>query len=375
MKMLLGCFRWGCIGITLFIVLIVAAHVRIGLYSRNSAREVYDALEKYCADHGNFPDSLQELVGTYTARIPEGVMAYRKSGQDNYFFMVCQDGVILFPIEDCYNRPDLMATFENKRSYGEYYCGEKHGVWTTMDQGRSIQKRYLCGFLEDDLNRRIGKAREVLASHSDWIKMVDIDVDRIGSLPAEVSPFQFSATEVPQKVYSLFFPDHRSIVRGDDLPVEGVSVVEAMVFCHCLNMTMGLPDAYDMKTMEINGVKGGFRLPTTDEWLLACLSGKRDGFYWGDTVDDAFLWYEGNATEPHRVGTKKPNSRGLYDLFGNVGEWCLGPTNRSAYNNSAVAGGDFTTNVERMRTCPIEGIDGSSGTNHGIRLARDIGGQ
>ena len=73
-----------------------------------AAREIYFALEKYHADHGVFPDELDELVGSYTPSIPDGVMAYKRNEETGYFFMVCKNGLLVFPVENCHTRSELM---------------------------------------------------------------------------------------------------------------------------------------------------------------------------------------------------------------------------------------------------------------------------
>lgn len=79
-----------------------------------AAREIYFALEKYHAEHGVFPDQLDKLVGSYTPRIPDGVMAYERNEETGYFFMVCMDGLLLFPVENCHTRSEL------ELRYGSY---------------------------------------------------------------------------------------------------------------------------------------------------------------------------------------------------------------------------------------------------------------
>jgi len=68
-----------------------------------------------------------------------------------------------------------------------------------------------------------------------------------------------------------------------------------------------------------------YRLPTEAEWEYACRAGSFTAYYWGDNPADAkdYAWYKDNAKEaPHPVGRLKPNKYGLFDMAGNVGEWC-----------------------------------------------------
>jgi formylglycine-generating enzyme required for sulfatase activity len=138
--------------------------------------------------------------------------------------------------------------------------------------------------------------------------------------------FMISMTEVTQKQYRDVMGTSpwsgKSRVRmGDSFPATWVSWHDAIAFCDRLtaqrHATGDLPD------------NERFRLPTEAEWEVACRGGSLFAFCYGNDESrlGKYAWFQGNAmqgTEPfaHQVGTKLPNSWGLFDMHGNVLEWC-----------------------------------------------------
>ena len=80
-----------------------------------------------------------------------------------------------------------------------------------------------------------------------------------------------------------------------------------------------------------------YRLPTEAEWEFACRAGTKTAYFWGDKLDEKneYAWYVENAEKPMPVGKKKPNPWGLYDISGNVAEWCLDHYDPVAYQKFA----------------------------------------
>ncbi|MEZ7892123.1 MAG: SUMF1/EgtB/PvdO family nonheme iron enzyme [Candidatus Wallbacteria bacterium] len=77
-------------------------------------------------------------------------------------------------------------------------------------------------------------------------------------------------------------------------------------------------------------IDGIFRLPTEAEWEYACRAGSTTEYYWGDNFDEKYCWYNGNSEDsPRPIGLKLPNAWGIYDMSGNVSEYC----NNSGYKD------------------------------------------
>lgn len=125
-------------------------------------------------------------------------------------------------------------------------------------------------------------------------------------------PFEMGIYEVTQQQYEKVIGTNPSEFKGPKNPVESVSWNDAVEFC--------------LKLSEMPDEKGfSYRLPTEAEWEYACRAGTTTKFSFGD--DDSQLgdygWYFKNShSRTHPAGEKKPNSFGLYDMHGNVFEWC-----------------------------------------------------
>ncbi|MCL4201844.1 MAG: formylglycine-generating enzyme family protein [Pirellulaceae bacterium] len=133
--------------------------------------------------------------------------------------------------------------------------------------------------------------------------------------------FWFGQTPVTQAFYEALTGTNPSHFQGDgQRPVENVDWDDAAAFCECLNKIY--PELHDAL----------LRLPSEAEWEYACRAGTKQALYSGNESTsetercphlDKLAWYAANSRETtHPVGEKQPNRWGLYDMLGNIWEWC-----------------------------------------------------
>ncbi len=188
--------------------------------------------------------------------------------------------------------------------------------------------------------------------------------------PHEVTltkPFKMGVHEVTQAQYEQVMGVNPSKFKRSDNPVEMVSWEDADEFCRKLSELPAEKEAGNV-----------YRLPTEAEWEYACRAGTTTKYSFGDAESELgdHAWYsENSGGKTHPVGSKKPNAWGLYDMHGNVFEFCQKPTREYPYHvlrggGWYGSGGASCRSVSRQ----VESSYASCG-NYGFRVIITSGGK
>jgi len=196
--------------------------------------------------------------------------------------------------------------------------------------------------------------------------------------------FYFSATEISQRIYRIVTGSNPSTIIADELAVNNIGWLDAIKFCNKLSKLQNLDSVYQISGDNViwNTKANGWRLPTEAEWEYSCRAGTTTDYNSNSLVDVA--WYSDNSgNKMHPVGKKLANDFGLFDMHGNLWEWCydyyddfyydtrpaIDPTGPKAGTRRVIRGGAFDKgpNYARSanRTIP-ENLNG----NTGLRIAR-----
>ena len=175
----------------------------------------------------------------------------------------------------------------------------------------------------------------------------DAELDEKPNHQVILSDYMIGKTEVTQEQWEAVMGSNPSSCKGTNLPVEQVSWNDCQEFIKKLNSLTGL----------------NFRLPTEAEWEYAARGGAKSlGYkYSGSNDIDSVAWYDNNSSEIQAVATKQANELGLYDMSGNVWEWCsdwfggyssspqTNPNGPSSGVNRVTRGGSWDYNVVLCR--------------------------
>lgn len=186
-----------------------------------------------------------------------------------------------------------------------------------------------------------------------------------------LSSFSIGQTEVTQELWEAVMNTNPSYDKGPKLPVGNVSWNDCQIFISKLN--------------AITGKK--FRLPTEAEWEYAARGGNNSKGYkysGSNNVNDVAWWSLNSGSKPHNVGSKRPNELGIYDMSGNMWEWCqdwfgekyyssspsTNPTGPKSGKQRVTRGGTYRANdgfcIMSVRG---KGYPQYSDLNQGLRLA------
>ena len=223
-----------------------------------------------------------------------------------------------------------------------------------------------------------------------------IEAGTVAGVTAE-KPFWMDTTEVTLAEFNaIMLRNHSGYVfrqsanpncREDNCPVDGLNWYDAALFCNALTKYYGSNDtvyAYsgvvgdvgkncELTDLSTDLSKSGVRLPTDEQWEFGYRSWTETAYYWGDAVEeygevhaDKYAWWVGNSYEDgtHAVALKTPNDFGLYDMAGNLWEWCHDLAGEGS-TNRILHGGSYASREELSATeiigVPPNGSDDSFG--------------
>ena len=165
----------------------------------------------------------------------------------------------------------------------------------------------------------------------------------------DIESFLLSKFQVTQDLYFEVTKQNPSTFKDDKKPVETVNWKEAVIFCNNLSLKLGFTLCYSFsdtdEEVHFDQTANGFRLPTEAEWQYACKAGTT-GVRYGDL--NKVAWYKANSgDQTHNVGLKEPNAWGLYDMLGNVWEWCSDLYDSEVYGTYRIFRGGGWSDEER----------------------------
>jgi len=153
------------------------------------------------------------------------------------------------------------------------------------------------------------------------------DAKEVDATPHEVvvSSFYIDKHLVTQAEYQRVMGKNPSRWKAGANPVEQVRWSDAVRYCNARSRLDGLEPCYDLQRWECNFDANGYRLPTEAEWEYACRAGSKTAYSFANAPSKLkdYAWFKDNSgSKPRPVGQKRPNPWGLYDMHGNVWEWC-----------------------------------------------------
>ncbi len=286
---------------------------------------------------------------------------------------------------------------------GEPYTGSLYRVEATLEAG-AHDFRFIfdngepSGYVETALDEELYATLGVTYTQGSPLEELGRDLDEVQTEVSILDNLSIGAREVTQAEWVALMGATEFDYIGDNLPAHNIDWYEALAYCNALSASDGHTPAY-----EINGYSvawdreaNGWRLPTEAEWEWFCRADSDVAFCGGDItvtgydidpVLDIYGWYGGNVdpARPQDVGGKAANNFGLYDMHGNVAEWCwdwyapyeegplLNPAGPDMGDLKVIRGGDWFYQAKACRSASRETFPPTSGDNRvGFRVIRTL---
>jgi formylglycine-generating enzyme required for sulfatase activity len=309
-------------------------------YVPAAVKPVEDAPELACTALGNWYMGLADQAAMPATK---GAMLRRAQGYYQRF-------LALHPAEDVVRTAVTLALKKIEDALAKLAAGPKpkpSPATLTLDLGNGVTMKLVLIRAGKFMMGEEGNQHEVTIS----------------------KPFYMGVTEVTQAQYQAVMGANPSQFKGPTNPVDSVSWDDAVEFCRKLSE----------KTRK------AVRLPTEAEWEYACRAGSKTRFCFGDTEEGLgnYAWYDANSSRTtHPVGQKKPNAWGLYDIHGNVWEWCadwyedyprgavMDPQGAASGSQRVSRGGPWEGGIGLCRAA----FRARDNPGHGFRVVVSVGG-